>query len=809
MFQENELLRASLAGDRNTFEKIVGRYQSAICAITFSGTGRLDVSEELAQETFVSAWANLHQLRDLSGFRFWLYSIARNALRNYQRQKRPASTDVDLAEATTEDTQNPAEILMREEERILLEQAILRLPVKYREPLVLFCRQERSVREAAEVLGLSEATFRTRLHRARKLLKEQIADRLEQTLRQTGPRKGFTKAVMVAIGSVPVGLSATADAAASGLSGHTALSPGMATISTGVGMKIAVAAALLAVGALVYTQWSNTAVPASRPNDASEIRVEPSAVPSQSLADTRPEPVGENPSAQATDAIASRSESDRDRLPPSPETASSEEPAVLETTVTGTVLDRNTLTPITAARVGFTPAETVTTDPDGRFRLSYQDSREEAQIYVMASGYASQQITMRMNPGNHQGVLLKMAPGVTLVGTVVDPNHDPIENASLYVFGSRFTYARVRSDEEGRFRVDGLDPEDDSVYLVAEPTGHFSGSSVAVTLERLGEETVTEIVLHPSKPRPVLIGQVTNARSEPVAQATVGCIGKRIQTITDSQGRYRLEAPDEDSFVLYVTDPKYPLSTELVTLSAEQTEIRLDVQLGHPRALSGRIVDDQGHPISGAEIAIESYRGQNVWGPAELFRSDSQGNFTVPNGPLQDDYRLLVLGNGILRTTQTIEPGQDECLIVVSRSGRIYGQVIDADTGDAIACFEVGAKHVKGIPAPWGLDGLTFTSEKGNFDTGWLELVHGASLPVTVHADGYDPLTLEAVPVQVISESPDRTVFGLRRNARRSTVYVGRVVNGEGRPVPGAEVGFRPRYHTPSRKGFSKVLTDA
>ena len=82
MFKETTLLQASLAGDKNAFEKLVEKYQAIVCAITFSGTGRVDVSEELAQETFLNAWENLHQLRDLKGFRSWLYSIARNTLRN-------------------------------------------------------------------------------------------------------------------------------------------------------------------------------------------------------------------------------------------------------------------------------------------------------------------------------------------------------------------------------------------------------------------------------------------------------------------------------------------------------------------------------------------------------------------------------------------------------------------------------------------------------------------------------------------------------------------------------------------------------
>ena len=88
MSNEVELLKASARGDSLAFEEIIKKYQSLICAITYSATGDLGKGEELAQETFVSAWVNLRQLRDLSKFRAWLISIARNTIRNFFRNKR-------------------------------------------------------------------------------------------------------------------------------------------------------------------------------------------------------------------------------------------------------------------------------------------------------------------------------------------------------------------------------------------------------------------------------------------------------------------------------------------------------------------------------------------------------------------------------------------------------------------------------------------------------------------------------------------------------------------------------------------------
>ena len=70
-----------LKGNSRAFGAIVAEYQELVCAITYSGTADIQRSEELAHQTFVNAWNKLAQLKDLSRFRPWLCSIARNNVR--------------------------------------------------------------------------------------------------------------------------------------------------------------------------------------------------------------------------------------------------------------------------------------------------------------------------------------------------------------------------------------------------------------------------------------------------------------------------------------------------------------------------------------------------------------------------------------------------------------------------------------------------------------------------------------------------------------------------------------------------------
>src|SRR5450631_609888 len=85
-----ELVNASLTGNRDAFGQIVARYQSLVCSLAFSATGSLSQSEDLAQETFVTAWRQLRDLREPEKLRSWLCRISRNltydALRKQGRE---------------------------------------------------------------------------------------------------------------------------------------------------------------------------------------------------------------------------------------------------------------------------------------------------------------------------------------------------------------------------------------------------------------------------------------------------------------------------------------------------------------------------------------------------------------------------------------------------------------------------------------------------------------------------------------------------------------------------------------------------
>src|SRR5436190_19472230 len=77
---DTELVAQTLDGDRDAFGQIVSRYQSLICSLAYSATGNLGQSQDLAQETFITAWKHMRLLRERHKLRAWLCGIARGLI---------------------------------------------------------------------------------------------------------------------------------------------------------------------------------------------------------------------------------------------------------------------------------------------------------------------------------------------------------------------------------------------------------------------------------------------------------------------------------------------------------------------------------------------------------------------------------------------------------------------------------------------------------------------------------------------------------------------------------------------------------
>jgi len=210
---DEQLWRLACDGDRDAFSRIVERYQSLICSLAYSACGALGASEDMAQETFITAWHRLKDLREPGKLRQWLCGILRNIAanavrRDIRRGGAPESLEIIAEEASPE--ADPAAQAVSREEEALLWRALAGLPENYREPMVLFYREQQSVEEVAMGLDLTEETVRQRLSRGRSMLREEMTALVESALTRTKPGPAFTLAVMVAL---PMVVASTASAA--------------------------------------------------------------------------------------------------------------------------------------------------------------------------------------------------------------------------------------------------------------------------------------------------------------------------------------------------------------------------------------------------------------------------------------------------------------------------------------------------------------------------------------------------------------------------------------------------------------------
>src|SRR6185295_13307819 len=124
-------------------------------------------AEDLAQETFLKAFANLERFAAGSNFGAWLFRIGHN---NYANYCRSAGRRQALPEDLPDPDPDPAALAENEESLATLTKALHRLPPEYRAALLLRAESGMSFRQIAEVLGLSEETARWRVFKARKKL---------------------------------------------------------------------------------------------------------------------------------------------------------------------------------------------------------------------------------------------------------------------------------------------------------------------------------------------------------------------------------------------------------------------------------------------------------------------------------------------------------------------------------------------------------------------------------------------------------------------------------------------------------------
>lgn len=192
---EIDLARRLLAGEEMAFEHFVEHFRTKIFQYSWLMCGQRDDAEEVAQETLMKTFENLHQLRDPERVRPWVFRIAKNACLTKRRRSIFAPTpaqEISLdelipakdrgngpAQMQIADWSNvPEDTVLRTEMKQELEAAIRRLPELYRSVILLRDAEELSTADTAHILDVTEDVVKTRLHRARLAIRKDLDARL-------------------------------------------------------------------------------------------------------------------------------------------------------------------------------------------------------------------------------------------------------------------------------------------------------------------------------------------------------------------------------------------------------------------------------------------------------------------------------------------------------------------------------------------------------------------------------------------------------------------------------------------------------
>jgi RNA polymerase sigma-70 factor (ECF subfamily) len=163
-----------VAGDLSAFEGIVHRWQHRLLNMAWRFCRDRHTAEDMAQEVFVKAFRSLAKFRGESAFSTWLTAIALNTYRSRLRSEGQPLLSLDPARTFA--TEPGSFHMLQERERAeAVRCAVLTLPERYRDALVLYYFEERDLAETARVLGVAEGTLKARLHRGRELLRRRCA----------------------------------------------------------------------------------------------------------------------------------------------------------------------------------------------------------------------------------------------------------------------------------------------------------------------------------------------------------------------------------------------------------------------------------------------------------------------------------------------------------------------------------------------------------------------------------------------------------------------------------------------------------
>lgn len=171
--RKRDFMEDNYINKEETIEWLMNEYGKSVVRLAFTFVKKEQLAEDIAQDVFIKCFEKLDTFRNESSYKTWIFRITINLCKDRLRSwsfKNIIFTDLFAKRSITNNT--PETELMNLEEKKELSMKVLALPIKYREVIILYYYEELTYNQITELLDISLSTLKSRLHRARLLLRK-------------------------------------------------------------------------------------------------------------------------------------------------------------------------------------------------------------------------------------------------------------------------------------------------------------------------------------------------------------------------------------------------------------------------------------------------------------------------------------------------------------------------------------------------------------------------------------------------------------------------------------------------------------
>jgi RNA polymerase sigma factor (sigma-70 family) len=749
-----QLIEASRAGQLDAFGQLVERYQNLVCAVAFSATRDRALSEDVGQETFVAAWTALATIQDPARLKGWLCGTARNLSKMAIRTRKREVVDGDEATSFASTDASALDGLLDHERATAVRKALEDISEPYRETLVLYYREDKSIAQVADGLGISEDAVKQRLSRGRQSLKGHVVELLESALASSKPRKAFATGVLALIGArVAVGTAAAATAA-----------PTKATAASApTAWKGIVLAALVGiVGVIVVV----TVVLRGRGIDddhrgAGERQASASGAMATSVA-LRPGPRGAPPAGAPPIPVETLEQVDRSLDPTRPR-------VIVEVT---DILGG----PIEGAEIFENDALVGRTDARGLLSISSEPTEVSGLrgFRVRASGYANERATY----SGYGRVTISMIPESTISGTVmVAGTTTPLPGVRVFARG----LDTVTTDAAGRFMIERVPPG--HFELVVGGNGWSSRSRTPVDVGLHMNQT--DIALHADRGFTVEGRLVAAAGSLP---ANLEIMGGPSTVAVEPNGRFRIEGVPPGIYHLALKNRDTAYASGELTVTDHDVK-DFEIKLGSLTSIDVIVDYADGTPVPRVDVAgqLEHDRSSSTFS----CKTDDHGRCQL-TGLVAGELKRLRPRLAGVAPRNVVVPSPEPIRFTIAKLGSITGTVTTAANEALpfriITCTSTADKASKET---------IISDAKGRFQVGGLTPGSYAIdvFPYDNHsfAAYLTDMTKQPIGTVTATVTDGQVVTDVRiLTTLVEGTLAGVVTSSDGQPVPGALVTYAP-----------------